>query len=873
MKVIKPQTLSLLTRPYEFRRQCHLGIAILAFVPLDGRRTLLPEMALWPFAAEHLPEGTVLDEAIPKRGGEVLVVGQAWPRPAVDSTKCRVQVQLGEIDKTLNVFGERRFNGDRISQPQAFESMALDWTRSFGGPGFAPNPLGRGIESELDERGTRQFVLPNVELPDQLLRLRGQQPRPAGLGPIDRLWPQRLKRAGTYGPEWLRQQFPGLATDIDWRYFNLADADQHQARPFSGDERYRLLNLHPERGLIEGQLPGIMARCLIRRDDQAEPAEVSCALTTVWCFPEQERAVLVFHASIEVAEPDATDVRDILIAADDLDSPRPLEHYLAVRTKRLDPERAPYEALNDRVLLPDTLEQGELPTLGDLVNGGGQIRRKLLEAQMAREQARLEQTLKAKGLQPPDLKQMPGNPGIDPEEIMGLRLDQVPDLMMEMEKSMSEARAKMAARQQEAEALLREVRSEDGRSGARPPDFRAVDKAREIRDRLAEMARHGFDTRELEQQLLSDEALDNLRFVEKSQITLYRRSAHMQDPPSLRKDGEPLRRRLRELIEAGQSLAGEDFTGLDLRGFKFNGADLGGIFLSGSDLREVDLRGARLDQAVLAHCDLRQARLDTASLHEANLGKSRMDHACLAEANLEQATLTAASLIESTLDGAKLTGADIREAVFVRSSLRNVHGQQLLFHETRIEQVDFSGANLDQATFIEIDLSGCDFSQASMEKAALLSCIGRCTCFRGARLRNFRVVGEGDYSGADFSGACLVEANLRGSCLVEANLSDALLDQADLSRIDGRRASLARASARGCRLIAADLRDADLSETNLLQGSLERADLRAAKLSGANLYQLQLGRAHVSRQTNFDEAYMARVNIYPLKFPRKTTPP
>ena len=876
MRVIKPQLLSLLTRPYEFRRQCHLGISVLAFVPMDGSKTLLPEAELWPFVASHLPADTVLDEAVPKRGGEVLVIGNAWPRPEIDASKCRVEVKLGEIVKTLYVFGDRYFDGDRISEPQPFESMVLDWTTSFGGPGFEPNPLGRGIEPLVDAGGKKRFILPNVEHPDRLLRLRDQRPQPAGMGPIDRLWPQRMQWAGTYDQAWLKQQFPGFASDIDWRYFNVGDADQHQPRSFRGDESYQLLNLHPQRGRLTGQLPGIMARCLIRQGDAPQPFESVCELTTVWFFPEQERAVLVFQTSITVSEPDATDVNEILIAAEDLWAPRELAHYLGVSELRQDRERAAYEALNDQVLLPSSVDSSAGASVGDYMDGPGQIRRAHMMARLDREQEKLKDELAGQNLTSDPLSEGFESSQNELEKIKSLKLAELPEFIEEKSRTLSQARERLEKQQQESEARFKDEFGTELQAAAKPPDFSAADREREIRAGLKEMSLLGVDTRELEDSLLSAEALESYRFAEKGQNKLYRQSAHLQAPPAA-KGSEGDKDRLLDMIKSGQSLAAKDFTGLDLRGIDLSNQDLAGIFLTGSDLREADLRGANLDEAVLAHCDLRLARLHGASLRASSLGKARLDKADLSETNLDQATLTGASLLEATLDGATLNEADIREATLTRTSLRHVQAPQLVFLKTILEEVDFSSAILDQAVFIEIDLSGCDFSSASLEKAVLLSCTGRSTVFQQAQLRNLRVVGvgdfsESDFSGADFSHANLAESNLRGLNLAGANMTGAILEQADLSGIKGQGASLARTLASDCRLSGADLREADLAQINLMQGSLERADLRGADFSGANLYRLQIGRAHISRQTRFDDAYTARVNIYPLKFPPKTTP-
>ena len=77
MKIIKPRIISLLTRPFEFRREFWLGLATLAFVPVGDTEILLPETAMWPFLAEELPPDQPLDAAIPKARAEFLAIAHA----------------------------------------------------------------------------------------------------------------------------------------------------------------------------------------------------------------------------------------------------------------------------------------------------------------------------------------------------------------------------------------------------------------------------------------------------------------------------------------------------------------------------------------------------------------------------------------------------------------------------------------------------------------------------------------------------------------------------------------------------------------------------------------------------------------------------
>src|SRR5487761_2020075 len=147
MKIIKPQTLGLLTRPFEFRRDFWLGISVLAFLPIGDVPVLLKETEMWPFLAGELPPDQPLDAAIPKVQPEFLAVAHCFAPHGVAAPLVQTGIQLGPLVKTLDVHGDRDFDRrmGRVSQAVPFTHMVLDWTRTYGGPNFMDNPLGKGV--------------------------------------------------------------------------------------------------------------------------------------------------------------------------------------------------------------------------------------------------------------------------------------------------------------------------------------------------------------------------------------------------------------------------------------------------------------------------------------------------------------------------------------------------------------------------------------------------------------------------------------------------------------------------------------------------------------------------------------------------------
>ena len=289
-----------------------------------------------------------MKRAFQNRIPEFLITGRACVPGSDPQPACAVTARLGEIQKSLYVFGDREWRGDRFTDPVPFTDMPLDWSHAYGGEGYAANPLGKGAVP-VEAEGRRFHPLPNIEYPSQTLTAPTQRPQPAGFAPIDQMWPQRSSMVGTYDQAWLEQDFPGFANDMDLRFFNLTAQDQHLPRALRGDEPFALENLHPDIPMIQGQLPGLVARCYVDRStgDGVAPEEVPTALKTVWFFPHADRMILVYQGATMIAEEDGADITRMMIGAERLGEPKGDDHYRRVIAERLDKEKGHLLALRD----------------------------------------------------------------------------------------------------------------------------------------------------------------------------------------------------------------------------------------------------------------------------------------------------------------------------------------------------------------------------------------------------------------------------------------------------------------------------------------------------------------------------------------------
>jgi uncharacterized protein YjbI with pentapeptide repeats len=874
MKIIKPQTLSLLTRPFEFRRDYWLGCAVVAFLPIGETHTLLPEADLWPFLTEELPSDQPLDAAIPKTRTEFVAIAHAFAPGGVAAPMVPTGIQLGASIKQLVVFGDREFDRSRgrITEPVPFTRMKIDWTRAYGGDGFADNPLGRGAVP-VDGSDGRIFPVENVI--DRAHRGEGVR-SPAAYGPVDQMWPVRAKLSGTYDDAWLKQDFPGFARDINWQFFNIAPADQWLAEPLQGHEAYAFKNLHPTVPLLKGCLPGLTPRLFLTRkghDDSFE--EVPLTLTTLWFFPHRERLVLVHHGRARLAEEDGSDLARVTVGADRIGALRQAADFRAVMVKRADSRDGALYALRDQDLVAEEFlapaparPDAEPSPLQKIL--ARQMRRADQESAAAREQA------KAAGLDPEQFAPTPPPAPQSPtlEELPAVIAAAEAKAEAEKQKAEAEIAAKKAALVLQLAAAGMSEEEIQQRLNAKPkgpPAFSVAAMQATVQAQINAMHVLGVVMPDAEAKLTSPEAVAQWQTAETALRNAYRLTAQHQDPA----DPLPGERsaEIRNMISGDTAAvrALYDLHGADLSGLDLSGVDLSGVCLDGANLTGTSFAGAKLVNAVLAHANLQGCSFDDADLSGANLGKARVLGATFQRAVLKNAVLAGADFTNASLAGADLTGADLTDMITTGTDWSNVRAPGMLAMKLTLRGLRAPGIQLAKAKFVECDLEGADLTGASLEQAVFLDCNLTGIRLAGAQMRKAVFVKACRLANADLSGADLTEANLRETALPGANLDSAIIERADLSGADLSGAMLTCARGTASQLIGADLRQADLSSANFSSADLARADLRGSNLTRVSVYEANLARTRLDDQTRRGGMLRTRMRYLPVYQPPPDT--
>ncbi|WP_437294555.1 DUF2169 domain-containing protein [Sorangium sp. So ce426] len=364
MKIVKPMRLGVVPRVFMNQRTPHLLVTTFVGFSYDRPARLLYEPSVWKMVTEDLGDDGLLDEFNPKTRGELLVTGRCYPPGRIARPASSVRVQLGPIDKSLYVIGDRTWGLLGMSDPAPFTEMPVTWKNAFGGSGFARNPLGKG-------HGDKSAALPNIESPKHLIHARSDCPVPAGLDSYDLTWPQRFSKIGTHDAAWRNECFPGFARDLDPTFFSMAPDDQQIDGFFRGDEAFVVENMHPDEPRIESSLPGVATRCFVclKTNDGVEVREPAMKLDTVRLFPHRERGVVLFRGGIEISEDDAKDVVAVLVACEAMGAPRPVAYYHDYLAPRLGPRNPDLPDDEDDVLMPEPEDPDAPPLPDDQLSG------------------------------------------------------------------------------------------------------------------------------------------------------------------------------------------------------------------------------------------------------------------------------------------------------------------------------------------------------------------------------------------------------------------------------------------------------------------------------------------------------------------------
>jgi len=654
------------------------------------------------------------DFAFLKRHGDLMLAGKCHAPGGQPVWQCKVVFRVGERSRTLQVSGDRfwqgRVVGQTASEPVPFTEMELRYENAFGGPGFPKNPVGKGLSPVETETGERLYPLPNIEDPSALVDSPRSRPEPAGFGPLGQLWEQRRKKLGTFDDEWLAERWPWYPKDFDYSFFNAAPPDLQTPGMLKGDEQLYFENLHPKHSQYRSRLPGIRVRCFVNRLDESGATyfrELVMNLDTVCVDMEAEQVGLVWRGVLRVRRDDFAELQQVFVCAEPLDRPpAPLQSCRKEFHRLLSGEEEEFELEEPRM--------HEMPVP--------------LEPEIAEIQAKFREDL--------------ASAGVDPDA-------PVPEPTPEQ-------------REEEAR-LLRELGLIDEPAEA-PPFSRE-----EFQNRVA--AGESFAGEDLSGLDLS--GLD-LKRACLGETILTGANLGGADLSAADLSGATLAGAnlagavLKKACLKGADLTGANLERADLSATEFDEAELASASLIGANCQDISATGAFFTGA-----DLSSANLVGANLAAADLSKSRLNHADLHGASLPEACLEGAVAFQANMAGADLTALRASEGCdFSQACLRNVISPDSVWETANLTAADLSRAQLEGADFAEAVLERVKLDGAVLRFARFVKANLREASLRHADLFEGSLE-EADLTGADLSGANLYGAEVIGAVFEETKLEHA----------------------------------------------------------------------------------------------------
>ena len=360
MRVVKPLVQSLLHRKFDHDKKSFLSIVSIVFFDFKSQK-LCSEQDLYKFYGETcIPvfNAEVIDLCGRKKQPELVVNGYAYGRYAQNG-RTAVQVRLNNVNKTLSVWGDRYWNNGKPSKPQDFEEIAISWKNAYGGEGFAQNPHGKGRNYVQLENGSSIKFLPNIEDPKKPIQHENEEYSAAGFGSLAIDYPERNLLMGTYDERWREEEFPSLAKDFDWAYFNQAPQDQRLSHLSPGDVAV-FTGMHPELAECRMVIPELKAKAFLQlaKDQELNDGflqEVELNLSTLWAFPHLEKGFLISEGVVEVERWFFVDdiVTTLMGALEHTERPRAISYYEEVFRLRTNPQLGAHYADVDRQLVDE----------------------------------------------------------------------------------------------------------------------------------------------------------------------------------------------------------------------------------------------------------------------------------------------------------------------------------------------------------------------------------------------------------------------------------------------------------------------------------------------------------------------------------------
>ena len=749
MKIFNPPATEVTYRAFSLApKKYSLSVAVLVRFNLhpDGEPKPDSKSPVWDVLKPAMKGYATYDEGWPKLLGEYIVFGAAYLPSAQTPQPISAAVSVGDLSKSLAVFGDRHFNVTGISSdPSSFDRMPITPHNAFGGESFPMNPYGKGANVVKEQTGEMLRQLPNIEFPNAMMTSASTQTPVAGFWPFYADMPQRTKYLGNFDDNWVKTRWPHLPIHTDISFFQVAPEDQRLGEGYwMGNESISIQNMHPSHVLLNAKLPGLRVRlfgAVSGPNGQLNAGEAKTRLETVFLIPDLLAGIALFRAVIEVDDPEGRDVLGLCAEIEQLNEPaKPSEHYIDAFIKRFNDQQS---EVGSHVSAGIVTPQEDKKNLDQLLS------------ELERQRETFVAQMSAAGIPESQIiSTLKGNPQTRALALLieqtkgGVAgfFDEIKDFAQSahqaddaIKKDESGTFDFATARLARKEVLARQVAGESCRDLNLPnADLSGLDLS-------------GLD--------FSGSILMGANFV-----------------GSVAVGAKFDRATLTEANFAAADLTKTSFVMSGLSKSKFHGVNLIDATLAGSDcslanfsdaiLENVDLSGASFSGAQLRHANLVNATAHKTDFTGAMLAQSNLMGANLIQANFTAADLSGANLSKTRCINAGFSCAKLHKVQFAGADLSDSSADK----GTQATDADFRDAHLDKASWVGANLCGSNFDRMTGNIADFSETVMTNVTMRRAQAKGI-VFDKADLQQSDFSMSNFMEGSFARTKMSDVDIS------------------------------------------------------------------------------------------------------
>jgi hypothetical protein len=243
------------------------------------------------------------DVHIGKKNTDIIMVGSAFTPNGKHVQQLDVSLSVGEVVKTIRVFGDRQWQNGVMTHPTPFQMMPMVYERAYGGKfkqndkvfTLDSNPVGLGFVGKRSKAEYNGLALPNLEHPHELINSPKDQPSPACFGAVAPYWPPRSNFAGTYDEHWQSECAPYLPKDFDKRFCNVACTELIYPGYLQGGESVEINHMHPKGNLVF-TIPYVKLKCEVNLGDEVVKPQFN--IETLLLEPNDLTISMIWRAAI-----------------------------------------------------------------------------------------------------------------------------------------------------------------------------------------------------------------------------------------------------------------------------------------------------------------------------------------------------------------------------------------------------------------------------------------------------------------------------------------------------------------------------------------------------------------------------------------------